>query len=101
MKKLADRIFYSDNDNVKSPWNNIGRAHFQLENLGADLESEGKKDDSNELIMLYKIKDLIEKIENISELKKNVMKDTKDEKKIIKFKKKTFHRRKFYKKKIK
>ena len=44
---------------------------------------------------------LIEKIENISELKKNVMKDTKDEKKIIKFKKKTFHRRKFYKKKIK
>ena len=44
---------------------------------------------------------LIEKIENISELKKNVMIDTKDEKKIIKFKKKTFHRRKFYKKKIK
>ena len=44
---------------------------------------------------------LIEKIENISELKKNVMKDTKDEKKIIKFKKKTVHRRKFYKKKIK
>ena len=43
---------------------------------------------------------LIEKIENISELKKNVMKDTKDEKKIIKFKKKTFHRRKFYKKKL-
>ena len=62
-KKLADRIFYSDNDNVKSPWNNIGRAHLQLEHLGADLESEGKKDDSNELIMLYKIKDLIEKIE--------------------------------------
>ena len=49
---------------AQSPWNNIGRAHFQLENLGADLESEGKKDDSNELIMLYKIKDLIEKIEN-------------------------------------
>ena len=64
MKKLADRIFYSDNDNVKSSWNNIGRAHIQLENLGAGLESEGKKDDSNELIMLYKIKDLIEKIEN-------------------------------------
>ena len=63
-KKLADRIFYSDSDHVKSPWNNIGRAHIQLENLGAGLESEGKKDDSNELLMLYKIKDLIEKIEN-------------------------------------
>ena len=63
-KKLADRIFYSDNDHVKSPWNNIGRAHIQLESLGVNLESEGKKDDSRELLMLYKIKDLIEKIEN-------------------------------------
>ena len=63
-KKLADRIFFSDSDNVKSPWNNIGRAHIQLESLGVNLESEGKKDDSRELLMLYKIKDLIEKIEN-------------------------------------
>ena len=43
---------------------------------------------------------LIEKIENISELKKkNVMKDTKDEKKIIKFKRKLSIEESFIKKK--
>ncbi len=63
-KKLADRIFYSDTDGVKSPWNNVARAHMQIESLGVNLEAEGKTEESNELIFLYKVKDLIEKIEN-------------------------------------
>ena len=60
-KKLADRVFYPDTDTVKSPWNNINRAFMEVENLGAKLEDEGKVED---LKFLYKIKDLLENIEN-------------------------------------
>ena len=60
-KKLADRVFYPDTDTVKSPWNNINRAFMEIENLGAKLEDEGKLED---LKFIYKIKDLLEKIEN-------------------------------------
>ena len=60
-KKLADRVFYPDTDTVKSPWNNISRAFMEIENLGAKLEDEGKTED---LKFIYKIKDLLEKIEN-------------------------------------
>ena len=60
-KKLADRVFYPDTDTVKSPWNNINRAFMEIENLGAKLEDEGKVED---LKFLYKIKDLLENIEN-------------------------------------
>ena len=45
----------------KSPWNNINRAFMEIENLGAKLEDEGKVED---LKFLYKIKDLLENIEN-------------------------------------
>ena len=60
-KKLSDRVFYPDTDTVKSPWNNISRAFMEIENLGAKLEDEGKTED---LKFIYKIKDLLEKIEN-------------------------------------
>ena len=60
-KKLADRVFYPDTDTVKSSWNNINRAFMEIENLGAKLEDEGKLED---LKFLYKIKDILEKIEN-------------------------------------
>ena len=60
-KKLADRVFYPDTDTVKSPWNNINRAFMEIENLGAKLEDEGELED---LKFIYKIKDLLEKIEN-------------------------------------
>jgi len=63
-KKLADRIFYPDTDTVRSSWNNVGRAHMQIEAMGNRFEDEGHKDDSKEVIFLYKIKELIEKIEN-------------------------------------
>ena len=60
-KKLTDRVFYPDTDTVKSPWNNINRAFMEIENIGAKLEEEGNQKD---LEFLYKIKDLLEKIEN-------------------------------------
>ena len=60
-KKLADRVFYPDTDTVKSPWNNINRAFMEIENLGSKLEEEGGVED---LEFIYKIKDLLEKIEN-------------------------------------
>ncbi len=60
-KKLADRIFYPDTDTVKSQWNNINRAFMEIENLGTKLEDEGKNQD---LKFIYKIKDLLENIEN-------------------------------------
>ena len=53
-------MLYPDTDTVKSPWNNINRAFMELENLGIKLEEEGNKED---LEFLYKIKDLLEKIE--------------------------------------
>ena len=46
---------------VKSPWNNINRAFMEVESIGAKLEDEGKIDD---LQFIYKIKDLLENIEN-------------------------------------
>ena len=63
-KKLADRIFYPDTDTVRSSWNNVGRAHMQIEAMGNKFEDEGHKDNSKEVIFLFKIKELIEKIEN-------------------------------------
>ena len=60
-KKLSDRIFYPDTYTVKSPWNNINRAFMEVESIGAKLEDEGKIDD---LEFIYKIKDLLENIEN-------------------------------------
>ena len=60
-RKLAERVFYSDTDTVKSPWNNINRAFMEIENLGVKLEDEGKEED---LEFIHKIKDLLEKIEN-------------------------------------
>ena len=59
-RKLSKRVFYPDTDTVKSPWNNINRAFMEVENLGIKLEDEGNKED---LEFLYKIKDLLEKIE--------------------------------------
>tara|TARA_B100001250_G_scaffold278924_1_gene241318 strand:- start:471 stop:956 length:486 start_codon:yes stop_codon:yes gene_type:complete len=36
-KKIAERIFYSDTD-IESPWNNVNRAHMQIEKMGIELE---------------------------------------------------------------
>ena len=59
--------------------------------------------DISEYIIEFKSKSgkLIEKIENISELKKIDLSKNIESGKIIKFKKKKFHKKRFYKKKAK
>ena len=60
-KKLADRIFYEDTGNAKSPWNNIERAYMQIQALGNKFEDEGQ---SQQYKLLKKIEQLVENIEN-------------------------------------
>ena len=60
-QKLADRVFFNDNDSVRSPWNNLGRAFLQLEALGVKYEEERKEEDLN---FLEEIKNVLDDIEN-------------------------------------
>ena len=59
--------------------------------------------DISEYVIEFKSKNnkLLEKIENISLLKNNLIDEQPDNKKILKFKKKNFYKKKFYKKKAK
>ncbi len=60
-KKLADRMFFHDTDTVKSPWNNIERAHLNIVDIAAELSEKGEQ---KKIDFLCKIKDLIEDIEH-------------------------------------
>ena len=77
--------------------------YFKNKNkLKVSLEKDNNFDIS-EYIIEFKSKNnkILEKIENISLLKKNLIDEQKDNKKILKFKKKNFYKKKFYRKKAK
>ena len=77
--------------------------YFKNKNkLKISLEKDNNFDIS-EYILEFKSKNnkLLEKIENISLLKNNLVNEQSDNKKILKFKKKNFYKKKFFKKKAK
>ncbi len=77
--------------------------YFKNKNkLKVSLEKDNNFDIS-EYVIEFKSKNnkLLEKVENISLLKKNLIDDQPDNKKILKFKKKNFYKKKFYRKKAK
>ena len=77
--------------------------YFKNKNkLKVSLEKDNNFDIS-EYVIEFKSKNnkLLEKVENISLLKNNLIDDQPDNKKILKFKKKNFYKKKFYRKKAK
>ena len=77
--------------------------YFKNKNkLKVSLEKDSNFDIS-EYVIEFKSKNnkLLEKIENISLLKNNLIDEQPDNKKILKFKKKNFYKKKFYRKKAK
>ena len=77
--------------------------YFKNKNkLKISLEKDNNFDIS-EYILEFKSKNnkLLEKIDNISLLKNNLVNEQSDNKKILKFKKKNFYKKKFFKKKAK
>ena len=99
-------IFLKVNDNIKKflEENFIDNLNYFKKKNKVDINLEIDNNlDISEYIIEFKNKTgkVIEKIENISELKKINLTNVNQDNKIIKFKKKKFFKKKFYKRKIK
>ncbi len=106
IENKSKKIILSLNESVKDFMNNnfVDSLNYFKKKNKIDLILEANTNfEISEYLIEFKLKSgkLIEKIENISDIKKKITKDNIEEKKIIKFKKKTFHKKKFYKKKVK
>ncbi len=106
IENKSKKIFLNINDNIKKYMEenfieNIN--YFKKKNKVDLIIQENTSFDISEYIIEFKSKSgkLIEKIENISELKKIDLSKNIESGKIIKFKKKKFHKKRFYKKKAK
>ena len=99
-------IFLKVNDNIKKflEENFIDNLNYFKKKNKVDINLEIDNNlDISEYIIEFKNKTgkVIEKIENISELKKINLSNINQENKIINFKKKKFFKKKFYKRKVK
>ncbi len=99
-------IFLKVNDNIKKflEENFIDNLNYFKKKNKVDINLEIDNNlDISEYIIEFKNKTgkVIEKIENISELKKINLSNINQDNKIIKFKKKKFFKKKFYKRKVK
>ena len=107
IENKAKKIFLKINDKIKIfIENNFSENlnYFKNKNKVEILIEENNELDMSEYIIEFKSKSekLIEKIENVSDLKlKKIENKDKVNGKIIKFKKRKFYKKKFYKKKIK
>ena len=106
IENKSKKILLNINDNIKKYMEenfieNIN--YFKKKNKVDLIIQENTSFDISEYIIEFKSKSgkLIEKIENISELKKIDLSKNIESGKIIKFKKKKFHKKRFYKKKAK
>ena len=106
IENKSKKILLNINDNIKKYMEenfieNIN--YFKKKNKVDLIIQENTSFDISEYVIEFKSKSgkLIEKIENISELKKVDLSKDVETGKIIKFKKKKFHKKRFYKKKAK
>ena len=106
IENKSKKILLNINDNIKKYMEenfieNIN--YFKKKNKVDLIIQENTSFDISEYVIEFKSKSgkLIEKIENISELKKIDLSKNIESGKIIKFKKKKFHKKRFYKKKAK
>ena len=106
IENKSKKILLNINDNIKNYMEenfieNIN--YFKKKNKVDLIIQENTSFDISEYIIEFKSKSgkLLEKIENISELKKVDLSKNIESGKIIKFKKKNFYKKRFYKKKVK
>ena len=107
IENKAKKILLKINDKIKifiETNFNENLNYFKKKNKVEIIVEENNELDNSEYIIEFKSKTekLIEKIENVSDLKfKNTEDIIKNQNKIIKFKKKKFFKKKFFKKKVK
>ena len=106
IENKSKKILLNINDNIKNYMEenfieNIN--YFKKKNKVDLIIQENTSFDISEYVIEFKSKSgkLLEKIENISELKKADLSKNIESGKIIKFKKKNFYKKRFYKKKVK
>ena len=106
IENKSKKILLNINDNIKNYMEenfieNIN--YFKKKNKVDLIIQENTSFDISEYVIEFKSKGgkLLEKIENISELKKVDLSKNIESGKIIKFKKKNFYKKRFYKKKVK